>query len=143
MTKNLLSTSRSLPIALLRARETVMRPIRAMLVETGVTEQQWRVLRVLQECGPLDATRIADRACLLLPSLTRILQKLEDKGLLARTPDEKDGRKQVVQITKTGEALIAANLDASIALMEKVRVQMGPDRYDALLDLLYELDRRD
>jgi len=143
MTKNLLSTSRSLPIALLRARERVMGPIRALLMDVGVTEQQWRVLRVLQESGPLDPTRIANQACLLLPSLTRILQKLEDKGLLGRTPDETDGRKQVVQITPDGEALVAANLDASIEVMEQVRAQMGPKRYDALLDLLNDLDRRD
>ena len=39
------STSRSLPIALIRAREGVMAPIREMLAETGITEQQWRVLR--------------------------------------------------------------------------------------------------
>jgi len=143
MTKNLLSTSRSLPIALLRARERVMGPIRALLMDVGVTEQQWRVLRVLQESGPLDPTRIANQACLLLPSLTRILQKLEDKGLLGRTPDETDGRKQVVQITADGEALVAANLDASIEVMEQVRAQMGPKRYDALLDLLNDLDRRD
>jgi homoprotocatechuate degradation regulator HpaR len=143
MTKNILSTSRSLPIALLRARERVMGPIRTMLMDAGVTEQQWRVLRVLQESGPLDPTRIAYQACLLLPSLTRILQKLEDKGLLQRKPDKTDGRKQVVQITSEGETLIAANLDASIALMEQIRVQMGPDRYEALLELLNSLDTRD
>jgi hypothetical protein len=69
-------TNRSLPIALLRAREKVMGPIRAMLADVGVTEQQWRVLRVLAERGTLDPTEIADRSCLLMPSLTRILQTL-------------------------------------------------------------------
>jgi len=140
MTKNLLSTSRSLPIALLRARERVMGPLRLMLVDAGVTEQQWRVLRVLQESGPLEPTRIAERACLLLPSLTRILQKLADKGYLNRQPDKSDGRKQIISITPSGESLIAANIDTSLALLEQVRTRMGPDRYDALLDLLNELD---
>ena len=41
-------TGRSLPIALLRARETVMGPIRDMLTTSGVNEQKWRVLRVVQ-----------------------------------------------------------------------------------------------
>ena len=44
-------TSRSLPIALLRARETVMAPIREMLAESDINEQKWRVLRVLDEVG--------------------------------------------------------------------------------------------
>ncbi len=140
MTQNLLSTSRSLPIALLRARERVMGPIRAMLADAGVTEQQWRVLRVLQESGPNDPTRIAEKACLLLPSLTRILQKLEEKAMIRRKADPGDKRKQIVEITRAGEALIAANFETSIALMEKVRTRMGTDRYEALLDLLNELD---
>ncbi len=140
MTSAYLSTSRSLPISLLRARERVMGPIRAMLADVGITEQQWRVLRVLQEDGAMEPTRIAEQACLLLPSLTRILQKLEEKALIARRPDPQDRRKQIVQITDLGADLIDANLDTSIALMNAVRDRMGAERYEALLDLLNELD---
>ena len=60
-------TKRSLPIALLRAREQVMEPIRAMLADSGVTEQKWRVLRVLEEAGEIEPTVIAREACLHLP----------------------------------------------------------------------------
>ncbi len=134
-------TSRSLPIALLRAREKVMGPIREMLSGAGITEQQWRVLRVLEEEGPQEPTRIAQQACLLLPSLTRILQKLEEKNLIARKRDTDDKRKQIVRITKAGAALIEANLQTSLALLEETRSQMGADRYEALLDLLNELDK--
>ncbi|UWQ93255.1 homoprotocatechuate degradation operon regulator HpaR [Aliisedimentitalea scapharcae] len=141
MNTRLPSTSRSLPIALLRAREQVMGPIRAMLSESDVTEQQWRVLRVLEEDGPMEPTRIAELACLLLPSLTRILQKLEEKQLISRERDTVDRRKQVVRISEAGSALIATNLEASVALMDNVRHRMGQDRYEALLDLLNELDQ--
>ena len=67
-----------------------MAPIRTMLADVGLTEQQWRVLRVLDEKGALEPTHIAEQACLLLPSLTRILQKLEEKHLILRKPDEND-----------------------------------------------------
>jgi len=140
MASPLLSTSRSLPIALLRARERVMGPIRGMLLDVGITEQQWRVLRVLDEAGPMEPTRIAEQACLLLPSLTRILQKLEEKKLIDRVQDQSDRRKQIVRISRPGARLIAANLEKSLALMEQVRTQLGADKYDALLDLLNELD---
>lgn len=133
------ATARSLPIALLRAREKVMGPIRLMLHDVGVTEQQWRVLRVLDEEGPLDPTHIAEQACLLLPSLTRILQKLEAKGLVTRCTDNRDRRRQVISATDAGRALISANLNASRQLTAQVRTEMGDDRYDALLDLLNEL----
>lgn len=140
---NIPVTSRSLPIALLRARERVMGPIRMMLADVGITEQQWRVLRVLHESGPQEPTRIADRACLLLPSLTRILQKLTEKGLIARAPDQVDRRKQVISITDAGSALIEDNLATSILIMERIKTKMGAEKYEALLDLLNQLDAAD
>jgi len=135
------TTNRSLPIALLRARERVMGPIRALLSDVDLTEQQWRVLRVVQESGAIDPTQIAEQACLLLPSLTRILQKLEDKQMISRARDQVDRRKQVITITADGEAVILDNLEASLALVAETRTKMGEERYEALLDLLNELDR--
>lgn len=137
------ATARSLPIALLRARERVMGPIRALLSDVGITEQQWRVLRVLQETGPQDPTTIAESACLLLPSLTRILQKLEEKNLITRTADKVDRRKQVVSIAPAGSALIAENIGRSIAMFDDLRTRMGADDYDRLLDLLNALNKVD
>lgn len=111
-----------------------------MLSDVGITEQQWRVLRVLEEVGPTEPTHIAEEACLLLPSLTRILQKLEQKMLIMREQDQNDRRKQVVRIAPAGAALIDANLKTSMDLMYQIRDRMGPERYDMLLDLLNELD---
>ncbi|OUS38407.1 homoprotocatechuate degradation operon regulator, HpaR [Rhodobacterales bacterium 56_14_T64] len=143
MKKSMPTTNRSLPIALLRARERVMGPIRALLSDVDLTEQQWRVLRVVQESGAIDPTQIAEQACLLLPSLTRILQKLEDKQMISRARDQVDRRKQVITITADGEAVILDNLEASLALVAETRAKMGEERYEALLDLLNELDRID
>ena len=120
-----------------------MGPIREMLSDAGITEQQWRVLRVLAESGPMEPTRIADEACLLLPSLTRILQKLEEKSLIRRRPDKTDRRKQIVQIDTRGQALIEENLATSITLMKQVRDRLGSQRFEQLLDLLNELDAPD
>ncbi|WP_170326204.1 homoprotocatechuate degradation operon regulator HpaR [Ruegeria arenilitoris] len=139
MTNEVPLTSRSLPIALLRARERVMGPIRKMLTDVGVTEQQWRVLRVLDEEGPQEPTHIADRACLLLPSLTRILQKLETKGLIRREVHPDDKRRQIVDISAKGRQIIRDNIQVTVHLAEDLRTKLGPDRHEALLDLLNEL----
>lgn len=140
MADDLPLTSRSLPIALLRAREKVMGPIRALLVDAGVTEQQWRVLRVLNEEGPQEPTHIAERACLLLPSLTRILQTLEQKNLILRRRHPQDGRRQIVEISDAGVQIIHANLAVSVEQAKRVRSQLGPDKHEMLLDLLNELN---
>lgn len=132
-------TSRSLPIALLRARETVMGPIRVMLAQSGVNEQKWRVLRVLAESGPMEQTAIAQAACLLLPSLTRIIQSMEADGLLERSTDEADRRKSIVSITGAGRRLIAAHAAPSNELFGRLEAAYGREKLETLLDLLEDL----
>jgi len=134
-------TSRSLPIALLRARETVMEPVRAMLAQSGISEQKWRVLRVVEESGPLEQTAIADMACLLLPSLTRIIRSLETDGLLQRAPNTADRRKSMVTITARGRALIREHAPQSNAIFARIEAQFGPRNLETLLDLLDELQK--
>lgn len=137
--KPIRSTRRSLPIALLRARETVMGPIREMLAKSGVNEQKWRVLRVLDESGPLEHTAIAEASCLLLPSLTRMLASMEEEGLLSRETDRIDRRKSIATITAKGQALIVAHMAESNAIFDRLEASFGHDRLETLLDLLDEL----
>ncbi|KIC40986.1 MAG: homoprotocatechuate degradation operon regulator HpaR [Ruegeria sp.] len=139
MTEDLPLMSRSLPIALLRAREKVMGPIRAILTDAGVTEQQWRVLRVLKEEGPQEPTQIAERACLLLPSLTRILRNLEEKDLIVRRIAPNDRRRQIVEISNGGLQIIRANIARNVRQAERIRTKLGPERHDLLLDILGDL----
>lgn len=132
-------TSRSLPIALLRARETVMGPIREMLAQSGINEQKWRVLRVLDEEGPMEQTALAARACLLLSSLTRILKTMEGEGLLTRASDPGDRRKSIVSVTDKGRGLIRTHLPQAEAIFAALTARYGAERMEELLDLLEEL----
>jgi homoprotocatechuate degradation regulator HpaR len=140
MSSTLPSTSRSLPIALIRAREGVMAPIREMLSETGITEQQWRVLRVLSEHGLLDTTTLAERSSLLFPSLTRIAASMRDKGLITQTRDEIDRRRQLIEITAAGQKIIDDRTSQSIQIVDDIKTKLGTDNYETLLDLLCLLD---
>ena len=136
-------TGRSLPIALLRARETVMGPIRDMLATSGVNEQKWRVLRVLDERGPLELTHLAGQAFLLLPSLTRIVRAMEDEQLIARATPASDRRKTIVQITDAGRAVILAHAGDSKAIFAQLEQRFGYDNLETLLDLLETLQTVD
>lgn len=136
MTDKLPSTTRSLPIALIRAREQVMQPIREMLEHTGLTEQQWRVLRVLAEHGAQDASSLATRACLLIPSLTRIAQTLQKKGLITQARDEGDRRRQIIAITPVGQAIIDDNTARAAEIVREFKAVLGEANYEQLLDLL-------
>jgi homoprotocatechuate degradation regulator HpaR len=140
MTSKLPNTSRSLPIALIRAREGVMFPIREMLTKTGITEQQWRVLRVLSEFGALDTSTLANRASLLFPSLTRIATTMRNKGLISQKRDDNDRRRQIITITEAGQKLIDDYTDQSAQIVVGFRETLGDANYEQLLDLLEQLD---
>jgi homoprotocatechuate degradation regulator HpaR len=132
-------TRRSLPMALLRARESVMEHFRPMLERHGVTEQQWRVLRVVAEAGELDASEVAARASILAPSLTRIIRILEQRKLIRRLKDTRDRRRVMLAVTANGEALIRKAVPESLAAHRSLEDRFGAERLNALLDLLHGL----
>jgi homoprotocatechuate degradation regulator HpaR len=124
---------------MLRGREAIMAPYRQLLAKIGVTEQQWRVMRVLDERGMMDPKEIAEAACLLNPSLTRIMQLLEKKGLIARKGHPEDRRRVQVRITQEGRDMLVAAQPESLVIAEQLRERVGQQKLDALLDLLNEL----
>ena len=132
-------TRRSLPMALLRARETVMAEFRPMLDRHGVTEQQWRVVRVLAEAGQLDASEVAVRASILAPSLTRIIRNLVDRKLIRRKKDAADGRRVILEIAPAGAALIRRVMPESAAAYERLDARFGALMINKLLDMLDEI----
>lgn len=137
--KHLPSTQRSLPMALIRAREQVMMPIRQMLSDTGLTEQQWRVLRVLDEHGDLEPSQLAKQAALLLPSQSRIVQAMAEKGLVVRQDHKNDRRRTTIKITPAGHDIIKQNAQRASNITNTFREKLGPRRFEALLDMLDDL----
>ncbi|MEC7764011.1 MAG: homoprotocatechuate degradation operon regulator HpaR [Pseudomonadota bacterium] len=134
-------TRQSLPIMLLRAREAVMARYRPMLREIGVTEQQWRVLRVLKESGEIDVSTLAERAAILGPSLTRILKTLRETGLVDVRQDRDDRRRSLASLTDAGDALVVNAADDSADVYAEISTQFGYERTQALireLDALLE-----
>ena len=116
-----------------------MGPYRRMLAKIGVTEQQWRVMRVLDECGTMDPKEIAEAACLLNPSLTRIMQLLEKKELISRKGHPEDRRRVQVSITEAGRQMLVSAQPESMVIAERLRERVGQEKLDELLDLLNEL----
>lgn len=103
--KDLRPFARSLPMALLRARESVMRGFRAVIREHGLSEQQWRVIRALREAERLEIGELAERTYILKPSLTRILRDMGARGIVSRAAVAGDQRKAHVALTAKGRAL--------------------------------------
>lgn len=132
----------SLPMALLRARESLMRRFRPMLASHELTEQQWRVIRALAGSElPLDVGEIAEATFLLGPSLSRILSNLEGRGLVTREPDQRDQRRSSVALAPAGAALFAKVAPESEEIYGMVERTFGDGRLSELLSLLNELEK--
>jgi homoprotocatechuate degradation regulator HpaR len=130
------SLERSLPMELLKTREVTMSYFKPMLREYGLTEQQWRVIRVLAAYGQLEASELAHRSILLAPSLTRILQFLVSEGLVDRLSHQSDQRRALLQLSSKGEQLFAKVAPAAEAIYVKMEKTFGADRMEAMYRLL-------
>ncbi len=132
--------SRSLPMALLRAREAVMRQFRPSLRRHGLTEQQWRILRALAAVEASEVTELARTAFLLGPSLSRILRDLEARRLIERRTAETDLRRGVVSISEKGLKLMEEVAPSSEAIYAAITRRYGVRKLAELHAMLGALE---
>jgi homoprotocatechuate degradation regulator HpaR len=93
--------SGSLPMMLYRTLDTVMPRFRKIFNDFGITEQQWRVLRVLWEHEAVTVNRLAELTLIPAPSLVGIVDRLERDERVIRQRSQADRRKvNVVLIAK-------------------------------------------
>ena len=123
-------------MALLRARESIMGVFRPQLNELGLTEQQWRIIRVLHEHDDLEFHELVHLACILPPSLTGMLTRLERKGLLRRRKVATDQRRLHVSLTRDGSARFEEMSHRMEELYLVIEAQFGRQRLAQLFALL-------
>lgn len=129
----------SLPLQLLKAREASMSFFRPLLQENDITEQQWRILRALHEYDELDYKQVAQMCCILSPSLTGIINRLEKQGYISRTRDASDQRRILLKQTEQAKQLFA-RLSPEVEARYKVfSDKFGPDKMQQLCVLLNDL----
>lgn len=138
---------RNLPHLLLQARETLMAGFRPILRQHGMTEQQWRVVRTLNEQGEMEPNQLADACLILSPSLTRMLSSMEEAGLILRSRSTTDQRRQLISLTDKCRALIAEMEPLIDRRYEELEQMIGAERlgkvYGAIDELLVSLSERD
>ena len=85
--------------------DEIMPAYRQLFTRFGVTEQQWRVLRVLWEAGALSSIEISRKTLLAQNSLVGVLERLEKKRLIQRMRSVEDRRHVFATLTSSGKAL--------------------------------------
>lgn len=126
---------RSLPMALLRARESVMRGFRRQLREHGLNEQEWRIIRALVEVDQIEIGELAERVFILKPSATRTVKNLQARKIVARSRSDKDQRRAFISLTPLGRDLFERFAPESEREYARITKLLGADD----MELLYEL----
>jgi DNA-binding MarR family transcriptional regulator len=131
-------------IALARTADELHAPMSEVLRAAGLSVSQYNVLRILRGAGQegLPCGEISARMVRRDPDLTRLLDKLEARGLVGRARGTKDRR--VVTATITGEALkLLESLDEPVQTSVKQALAHVPQaRLRELLEILDEIRTR-
>jgi len=95
-------------LAVLLASAHLREQVEAVAAETGISGQQYNVLRILRGAQPAGLPRcdIGKRTIERAPDLTRIVDRLAKEGLVERARSEDDGRLSVARITRKGLAVL-------------------------------------
>ena len=130
---------RNLPLLLLRSREGVLARFRPLLAEAGLTEQQWRIIRVLFDAGPLEPREIVTLCGISSPSLAGVLARMDELGWVTRERLESDQRRQHVSLTPASRRLAQRLMPKVEATYARLEAEVGATSLKAVYAALDEL----
>lgn len=132
----------SLSLRLLKARDGVMGFFRPLLQEHGITEQQWRILRALYQYDELEPNQLSQKCCILAPSLTGMINRLEKNGYVVRRRPMEDQRRALIRMTKKARSLMEELGPEVEKQYKRMRKRLSPQLVDQLLELCNEVEER-
>src|SRR5947209_4235371 len=127
-----------------RTSATLGDAVEDLLKPHGISGTQYNVLRILRGAEPegLCRNELRDRMVTRMPDMTRLLDRMEEAGLVSRTRDDDDRRLVYTRISKAGRTLVD-ELDAPMDQLHKDQLgHLSAAQLRSLVDLL-TLTRRD
>jgi len=134
-------SDRSLPIACVRGRQAVVVHFSKFLADAKMSEQQWRVMRIVQDFGPTPQSTLCERSCIHKVSMTRIIRTLLARGFVISRRNPQDGRALNISMTDEGHQFLREVGQEADQISEKIATGFGDEKTQLLLDLLDELSR--
>jgi len=126
--------SHSLPMRLYAALDAVMPRFRRIFKEFGLTEQQWRVLRVLWDVQEIRQTELAAHTLIPAPSLVGILDRLQSMALIERRRSASDRRVVYIATSPQGRELREQIMPAVQQCYFELRNSIDEETWRSLLD---------
>ncbi len=125
-------------LSLLRTSDAIQAQVESWLKEYGLTGTQYNALRILRGAGPegLPCREIGERMITRDPDITRLLNRLEDRGFVERNRDKQDRRVIYGKITAAGLQLLR-EMDGPIDKRGREMLRhVGQEKLKELIELL-------
>ena len=128
--------STSLPMQLYKALDAIMPEYRSLFYKYDLTEQQWRILRVLWTENNITVAQLSKITLLPAPSLVGILDRLVKKNLLIRSRSDKDRRQVQISLTTKGQELQQLVAPSVLAIHSRLKARVSNEEWQSLERLL-------
>jgi DNA-binding MarR family transcriptional regulator len=123
---------------LIRTSATLTDALDLVLKRHGISSTQYNVLRILRGAEPSGLCRneLRDRMLTRMPDMTRLLDRMEEGGLVTRSREGEDRRMVLTRITKQGRKLVD-ELDGPVSKLHRSKLgHLTDGQLRALSDLL-------
>ncbi len=128
-------------LSLLRTADALQSRVEAMLKEFGLTATQYNALRILRGAGPdgIPCSEIGERMIARDPDITRLLNRLQKRGLVERSRGKQDRRVIYGKITPAGLKLLR-QMDAPVEKYSREMLRhVAQQKLKQLIDLLEQV----
>ena len=100
---------------------------------------EWRIMAVLGDHGALTQRQLSQQTLMDKVPVNRACKRLEDRGLVQRSPNASDGRSHHLELTDTGRSLYDAIVPAALASEARLEANLSAAERAAVMALLAKL----
>ena len=125
-------------LSVVRTSSTLMDRVEDLLKPYGISATQYNVLRILRGAGQggLCRNELRDRMLTRMPDMTRLLDRMEEAGLVKRSREQDDRRMVLTQITPRGRELLG-ELERPLTQLHREQLsQLSDEQLRTLIELL-------
>lgn len=109
--------------------------------DEGISDSQFLALDALASNGPMLMRKMSDAMLVTPANVTGIVDRLEEKSLVRRTPVTGDRRATIIEITPDGEALYERVAKKKAVMVQEALATFTKDELTTLHDLLERFQR--
>ncbi len=120
MSREIESTGARVWVVLARAYEAMANYVEQRVAAEGLCLSDFEVLELLLHKGPMTMSAIGEKVLLANASMTSVIDRLDERGFVARKNDKKDRRVRMVELTTRGHAFISELYPRHVQDLESV-----------------------